>query len=63
MRRINITKCSILPGGILAVVLSWATNKSVLWCLMHWICGWFYVVYWAFRYGNLEQHIKNWITP
>jgi hypothetical protein len=32
-------------GTILAIVISWSRNKSVLWAIFHAICGWFYVIY------------------
>lgn len=38
-------------GTVLAILLSWITNKSIIWCILHAICGWFYVIYWAFVYG------------
>jgi hypothetical protein len=34
-------------GSIAAAVLSWIVNKSVLWCIIHFFCSWFYVIYWA----------------
>lgn len=36
-----------------AVILSYATNKSILWAIFHFICGWIYVVYYWFSYGHL----------
>ncbi len=32
-------------GTIIAVVISWTRNKSVLWAIIHGILGWFYVIY------------------
>jgi hypothetical protein len=32
-------------GSIIAVVISWSVNHSILWCLIHGIFGWFYVIY------------------
>jgi uncharacterized membrane protein len=32
-------------GTIIAVVISWSRNKSVLWAIIHGILGWFYVIY------------------
>jgi len=32
-------------GGLLAVLASWERNKSILWALIHFICGWLYVIY------------------
>ena len=38
--------CGCSVGGLLAVVLSWATNHSILWAIFHFFCGWLYVIYW-----------------
>jgi hypothetical protein len=32
-------------GTIIAIVLSWSRNKSILWLLLHGFFGWFYVIY------------------
>ena len=32
-------------GTIIAVVISWSRNKSLLWAILHGILGWFYVIY------------------
>jgi len=32
-------------GSVIAVVISWTTNHSVLWCIIHGVCGWLYVIY------------------
>lgn len=32
-------------GTIIAVVLSWSRNKSILWAIIHGILGWLYVIY------------------
>ena len=34
-------------GCIIAVVLSWGTNSSIWWAILHGICSWFYVIYYA----------------
>ena len=34
-------------GFIIAFVLSWIVNKSILWGIIHGICQWFYVIYWV----------------
>jgi len=41
---------SISMGTIIAIVLSWGVNHSILWCIIHGICGWFYVIYYMFKY-------------
>ncbi|MEP7165974.1 MAG: hypothetical protein ABI741_14825 [Ferruginibacter sp.] len=32
-------------GTIIAVVLSWSRNKSILWAIIHGLLGWLYVIY------------------
>ena len=32
-------------GTIIAIVISWSRNKSILWAIIHGILGWFYVLY------------------
>jgi len=34
-------------GAVLAMILSWTANKSILWALFHGILGWFYVFYYV----------------
>jgi len=36
---------SIGLGTIIAVVVSWSRNKSVLWAIIHGLLGWLYVIY------------------
>jgi hypothetical protein len=40
-------------GMCIAVVLSWSRNASILWCIVHGICSWFYVIYIA---------ISDWVS-
>jgi hypothetical protein len=37
-------------GAALAVVLSYSTNKSILWAILHGIFSWLYVIYFAIVY-------------
>lgn len=32
-------------GTIIAVVISWSRNHSILWAIIHGILGWLYVIY------------------
>ncbi len=32
-------------GTLIAVLVSWSRNKSILWAIVHGILGWFYVIY------------------
>jgi hypothetical protein len=34
-------------GAIIAVVLSWSHNHSILYAIIHGICGWLYVIYYV----------------
>jgi hypothetical protein len=34
-------------GTAIAVVLSWSRNASILWCILHGILSWIYVIYFA----------------
>lgn len=46
------TAGGITLGGLLAVILSWTVNHSVVWCILHFLCGWFCVIYWLFEYSS-----------
>lgn len=35
-------------GALIAVILSWITNHSILWAIFHAFCGWIYVIFWMF---------------
>ena len=34
-------------GSVLAVVISWMANQSILWAIFHGLLGWLYVIYWV----------------
>lgn len=34
-------------GMAIAVVLSWSRNASILWCILHGLLSWVYVIYFA----------------
>jgi len=38
-------------GVVIACILSWTVNHSVLWCIIHALCSWLYVIYWLIVYG------------
>jgi len=40
----------ISMGSALAMILSWDVNHSILWCVVHGILSWFYVIYCVFKY-------------
>jgi hypothetical protein len=33
-------------GSLIAMILSWVTNHSLLWLIIHGLLGWLYVIYW-----------------
>lgn len=41
----NYVKTGIGFGTLLAVIISWGINKSVLWAIIHGFFGWGYVLY------------------
>lgn len=46
----NKTASGIGFGTILALIISWTTNHSIFWALIHGLLGWVYVVYYALFY-------------
>ena len=34
-------------GMMLAIVLSWSRNATILWCIIHGLLSWLYVLYFA----------------
>lgn len=43
----TVTQTGISLGSVIAVVISWDRNKSLLWAIIHGILGWLYVIYYA----------------
>jgi len=43
---------SIGFGAILAMILSWTANKSILLVVVHAILGWIYVIYYLFTHHD-----------
>lgn len=41
----NTSSCGIGIGSVIAIVLSWSTNHSILWAIVHGMFGWLYVLY------------------
>lgn len=40
-------------GTLIAVLISWSLNHSVLWCVIHGLLSWIYVIYWAVAIGHV----------
>ena len=39
-------------GSVIAAIMSYAINHSIGWLILHAICGWVYVIYGIFCYGQ-----------
>lgn len=50
MKNKTFIRSGVHIGTIIAVVLSYSINKSILWAILHGIFGWFYVIYFAIKY-------------
>jgi hypothetical protein len=42
-------------GSVIAVVLSWERNKSILFAILHGLFSWLYVIYFAFTRDASER--------
>lgn len=45
MASTNYVSTGLSMGGVMAMIMSWYFNHSIGWCILHGICGWFYVLY------------------
>ena len=34
-------------GSALAMTISWSLHHAILWAILHGVCSWFYVIYYA----------------
>ena len=48
-KKSNVGGGIMTGGSVLAMIISWSLNHSILWAMLHGICGWFYVVYYAIK--------------
>ncbi len=39
-------------GSVIAVIVSWTTNQSIMWAVIHGLLGWFYVGYYVLGGGH-----------
>jgi len=46
----SAAKAGIGFGTALAIAISWSVNKSILWAILHGICSWLYVIYYAWQH-------------
>lgn len=43
----EVVRSGITFGTALAIAISWSTNESLLWAMLHGLFSWFYVIYFA----------------
>jgi len=46
----SASNAGIGMGCVLAMILSWSHSASILWCILHGILGWAYVIYYAIKF-------------
>lgn len=44
---VGAAKAGLGFGGVLAIIISWSVNHSILWAIIHGFLGWFYVIYYV----------------
>lgn len=49
MRGGQVVRASVSFGSTLAIAISWAANKSLLWAI-YGLLSWLHVIYYALRY-------------
>lgn len=47
MTKKEVAKSGIGFGTALAIAISWNTNQSILWAIIHGVLSWLYVIYYA----------------
>lgn len=47
MTRVTVIRDGISFGSALAIAISYTTNKSILWAIIHGLFSWLYVIYFA----------------
>lgn len=45
--RYEIARSGITFGSALAIAISWSTNQSIFWAIIHGLLSWIYVIYYA----------------
>jgi hypothetical protein len=47
MKTATVVSSGISMGSALAMTISWSVHKSILWAILHGVCSWLYVIYYA----------------
>jgi hypothetical protein len=45
--RTEVVRSGIGFGTALAIAISWTTNQSIIWAIIHGVFSWLYVIYYA----------------
>ena len=48
-------------GSLIAGIMSWTTNQSILWLILPVILGWLYVIYYLLVYTIFRRFMSEWI--
>lgn len=43
----EVARSGVGIGAALAISISWSSNHSIIWAIIHGVFSWFYVVYYA----------------
>ena len=43
----HATTAGISFGSALAIAISWSSNQSIIWAIIHGVFSWLYVIYYA----------------
>jgi hypothetical protein len=46
----NAVSAGVGAGFVFAGIISFSMWKSFWWMVLHSLCSWFYVIYWAIKY-------------
>lgn len=49
----------VIPFNFVAGLISYFINSSVLWAIVHWVCGPIYVLYSIFAYPNKWRQLMH----
>lgn len=47
MSQSSSSSTGIGMGSVIAAIISWTTNHSILWAFIHGVFSWFYVLYYV----------------
>lgn len=55
MESIVVENPLLYIGNVIAAILSWKRNQDPLWCVVAFLVGWFYVIYWLITMGDYDD--------